>query len=158
MGYIMDLRKQVGHRPLIMTSACVLILNEKNQLLLQKRRDNGTWSYPGGSMEMGETFEECARREAFEETGLCLKDMTFFTNNSGEKMHYIYPNGDEVYIAEVVFLCREYEGRMKVQEDEIIMQSFFELDQLPEPIFSVNKDTIQKLAAYVKKQENQKKC
>lgn len=153
MGYIMDLRKQVGHRPLIMTSACVLILNEKNQLLLQKRRDNGTWSYPGGSMEMGETFEECARREALEETGLQLKDLRFFTDNSGEKMHYVYPNGDEVYIAEIVFICKEYEGKMKVQEEEIITQQFFDLDNLPEPIFSVNKETIQKLADHIKAQE-----
>ena len=28
MGYIMDLRKVVGHRPLIMTCAGVLIINE----------------------------------------------------------------------------------------------------------------------------------
>lgn len=153
MGYIMDLRKQIGHRPLIMTSACVLILNEKNQLLLQKRRDNGTWSYPGGSMEMGETFEECARREALEETGLQIKDLRFFTDNSGEKMHYVYPNGDEVYIAEIVFICKEYEGKMKVQEEEIITQQFFDLDNLPEPIFSVNKDTIHKLADHIKAQE-----
>lgn len=37
MGYILELRKQVGHRPLIMTCAGVLLLNEKRELLLQKR-------------------------------------------------------------------------------------------------------------------------
>ena len=63
MGYIMDLRAVVGHRPLIMTCAGVLVLNEYNQLLLQKRADNGLWGYPGGSMELGESFEECAARE-----------------------------------------------------------------------------------------------
>ena len=55
MGYIMDLRKYVGHQPLIMTSACVLILNSKNQVLLQKRTDNGFWGYPGGSMAVSYT-------------------------------------------------------------------------------------------------------
>lgn len=54
MGYILELRKQVGHRPLIMTCAGVLLLNEKRELLLQKRVDNGLWGYPGGSMELGE--------------------------------------------------------------------------------------------------------
>lgn len=63
MGYIMDLRKIVGHRALIMTCSGVLLLNEKNELLLQKRADNGLWGYPGGSMEPGETFEQCAARE-----------------------------------------------------------------------------------------------
>lgn len=48
MGYILELRKQVGHRPLIMTCAGVLLLNEKRELLLQKRADNGLWGYPGG--------------------------------------------------------------------------------------------------------------
>ena len=43
MGYILELRKQVGHRPLIMTCAGVLLLNEKRELLLQKRADNGLW-------------------------------------------------------------------------------------------------------------------
>ena len=58
MGYILELRKQVGHRPLIMTCAGVLLLNEKRELLLQKRADNGLWGYPGGSMELGESFKD----------------------------------------------------------------------------------------------------
>lgn len=48
MGYILELRKKVGHEPIIMTSACVLVINEDNQILLQHRTDNGFWSYPGG--------------------------------------------------------------------------------------------------------------
>lgn len=35
--------------------------------MLQKRKDNGYWGYPGGSMELGESFEETARREALEQ-------------------------------------------------------------------------------------------
>lgn len=145
MGYIMDLRKYVGHQPLIMTSACVLIINEKNQVLLQKRTDNGFWGYPGGSMELGESFEECAKREALEETGLECMELTYFTHMSGEKMHYTYPNGDEVYISEVVFLCRKYQGELKVQETEVQEQRFFDLDKLPENISPINTDVLQML-------------
>ena len=59
MGYIMDLRKIVGHKPLIMASAGVIIINKNNpnQILLQKRKDNGLWDYPGGSLEMEDSFE-----------------------------------------------------------------------------------------------------
>lgn len=53
MGYILELRKQVGHRPLIMTCAGVLLLNEKRELLLQKRADNGLWGYPGVLWNLG---------------------------------------------------------------------------------------------------------
>lgn len=134
MGYIMDLRKYVGHAPLIMTSAGVLFINDKNQVLLQKRADNGYWSYPGGSMELGETFEDCAKREAFEETGLTCLELTYFTHLSGERMHYIYPNKDEIYSAEIIFLCNAYSGELKVQAGEVMEQGFFALDELPEHI------------------------
>ena len=47
-------------------------------------------------------------------------------------MHYIYPNGDEVYIAEVVFLCSNYQGELKEQETEVLEQRFFDLQSLKE--------------------------
>lgn len=145
MGYIMNLRKYVGHQPIMMASACVLVLNNKNQVLLQRRADNGFWGYPGGSMELGESFEDCARREVLEETGLECIELTYFTNMSGEKMHYIYPNGDEVYIAEVVFLCNNYKGELKVQETEALEQKFFDLQSLPDNISPMNVEVLQML-------------
>ena len=75
-------------------------------------------------MELGESFEECAKREVLEETGLECLELTYFTNMSGEKMHYVYPNGDEVYIAEIVFICDKYKGDLKIQESEVLEQCF----------------------------------
>lgn len=151
MGYIMNLRKYIGHKPIIMTSACVLVVNDKKQLLLQKRKDNGFWAYPGGSMELGESFEKCAVREVFEETGLKCLDLKFFAAESGERMHYTYPNGDEVYIAEIVYICDKYEGKLKVQEDEVVEQRFFDLSQLPDNISPINRNVIDKLLEYMNK-------
>lgn len=145
MGYIMDLRKHVGHNPLIMVSACVLIINEKNQLLLQKRADNGFWAYPGGSMELGESFEECAKREMLEETGIECLNLIYFTHMSGEEMHYTYPNGDEVYIAEIVFICDKFQGKLRVQGSEVIEQCFYDLDKLPDNISPINEKVIRML-------------
>ena len=142
MGYIMDLRKIVGHRPLIMTSACAIIMNEKNQILLQKRTDNGLWSYPGGSLELHETFEEACVREVKEETGLILESLQLFKILSGDEMHYIYPNGDEVYIAEALFVTNRFHGEMKIQESEVSEQHFFDMDKIPNEMFGVNKKSI----------------
>lgn len=150
MGYLLDLRKKIGHAPIIMTSACVLIINPQGQLLLQKRADNHFWGYPGGSLELGESFEECAKREAFEETGLECIDLQYFTHMSGNEMHYIYPNQDEVYIAEIVFLCMQYTGVMNVQKSEVETQGFFDLDNLPSEISPINRAVIQMLAKQMK--------
>ena len=69
MGYIFDIRKKLGHDPIILTGAGVILFNDKKEILLGRRADNGFWAYPAGSMELGESFEECARREVFEEIG-----------------------------------------------------------------------------------------
>ena len=49
------------------------ILNDRGQVLLGLRKakhGEGTWCPPGGHLEYGESFEEGAVREAFEETGI----------------------------------------------------------------------------------------
>ena len=65
MSYIQELRLLVGHHPLIMAGAAVLIFDEQNRLLLQHRKDNQQWGLIGGSMEIGESLEETAKREVF---------------------------------------------------------------------------------------------
>lgn len=97
MGYIAELRKLVGSRPLIMAGAGVLVLDGAGRLLLQKRVDNGLWSFVGGSMEPGETFEQTARRELWEEAGLEAGALRLLEVVSGPEFFYRYPNGDEVY-------------------------------------------------------------
>ena len=71
MGYIEELRKVVGTRPLILVGSAIIILNDKQVLLLQYRSDTYDWGVPGGAMELGETTEETARRELFEEGVNC---------------------------------------------------------------------------------------
>jgi hypothetical protein len=53
MGYIMDLRKVVGNRPLIMVGASVILLDSSNRMLLQLRTDNNSWGLAGGSRGWG---------------------------------------------------------------------------------------------------------
>lgn len=129
-GYIMDLRKVVGHRTLIQTAASIIIVNEKGQLLLGKRTDNHLWGYSGGSIEIDEKVEDCAKRELFEEMGLIADELEFFMVNSGPEVHYVYPNGDEVSNVEIIYICRKYHGEITPQEDEVEELRFWDISDI----------------------------
>lgn len=156
-NYIMDLRKYVGHAPLLQCAGSVIVENEKGEVLLGRRTDNHMWGYSGGSVELGETVEECAKRELFEEMGLEAEELELFTVNSGPEAHYIYPNGDEVYNVEIVYLCRKYHGEIKRQEEEVEEIRFFSPEEMPSmeeispPIRPVMKNYLELLRRSIKK-------
>ncbi|MBR4223356.1 MAG: NUDIX hydrolase [Oscillospiraceae bacterium] len=150
MGYILELRKVLGSRPLIMAGAGAILINDRDEILLQKRKDNRYWDYPAGSMELGESFEECARREVYEETGLMCGELQYLTALSGKDTFYEYPNGDQVYLAGMLYICREYTGDMRIQEEEVITQEFFPIDALPDGIVPHKEDIFEKLRAYLR--------
>lgn len=86
MGYIMDLRKHIGHDPLIGIGATTLVFNAKNELLLNLRADTNTWGIPGGSMDLHESIEETAIRELKEETGIRAEELELVTVLSGKRV------------------------------------------------------------------------
>ena len=133
-GYIMELRKLVGHRPLLQVGASVIVEDAQGRILLQKRTDNHCWGYAGGSVELDEVVEEAAARELFEETGLTAHSLELFGVFSGPELHYVYPNGDEVSNVDHVYICREYSGDLKCQEDETAELRFFAPEEIPENI------------------------
>ncbi len=143
--YILDLRKIVGHRPLLQVGASIIIIDDKNRVLLQRRSDNHCWAYAGGSVELDEMVEDAAKRELFEETGLIANSIELFGVFSGKETHYVYPNGDEVSNVDIVFLCRDYSGELKGQESEVEELRFFDIEDLPEKISPPIRNAIEKL-------------
>lgn len=111
----------------------VIIINDKNQILLGMRKGShgaGTWAFPGGHLEFGESVENCAIREVLEETGLNLKEVQKgpFTNDifHSESKHYI-----TLYV-----ICRNFEGILQAMEpDKCDSWGWFNLDKLPSPLF-----------------------
>ncbi len=134
-GYILDLRKIVGHRPLLQVGASVIVQDPEGRILLQLRSDNHCWSYAGGSVELDEVVEEAARRELLEETGLLAETLELYGVFSGKEGHYVYPNGDEVSNVDIVYVCKHYSGTLKCQEGEVDELRFFAPDEIPENIF-----------------------
>jgi len=129
MGYIKDLRKYVGTRPLIMAGSCVIVKNEQGHLLLQKRSDTLDWGTIGGALEPGDSFEEAAARELFEEAGLTASGFKFVALLSGKDMYFQYPHGDEVYNVMAVYEAVGVTGEPKVNDDESLELAYFPLDR-----------------------------
>jgi len=73
-----------------------VIIHKNGKVLLQKRRDNGCWALHGGGVDAGESVEQAAARELFEETGLIANKLELLGVFSGEGMSHTYPNGDQV--------------------------------------------------------------
>lgn len=64
-------RRRPGHT-IPTTRVSVIVVTDDRQILLVRHRKGNRqyWVLPGGRLEYGETFQECAVRELKEETGL----------------------------------------------------------------------------------------
>ena len=133
MSYLSELRKFVGHSPLLMVGATVFVLNDKNQLLLLKRADNHCWGPPGGAVEPGEVVEDSARRETLEETGLEIGKLTLFGVFSGADQFYRYPNGDEVHNVTITYLTHVPDGEIRISAEHTDWK-YFALNEIPSEI------------------------
>lgn len=133
MDYVKYIRDRVGHDAINLTGVNVLIINENNEVLLQKR---GTfpykWGLVGGITELGESLEETAIREAKEETGLDIKDLNLLGTTSGEKCYMEFPNGDKAYFITIGYFTKSFSGVMKVDGLETEELRFFNYEDLPD--------------------------
>jgi 8-oxo-dGTP pyrophosphatase MutT (NUDIX family) len=144
MSYVKEIRSLVENRPLILAGAAVLIFDQCDRLLLQRRQDNQQWALIGGSMEIGESLTETAIRETREETGLTLDQLDWFDLFSGQELIYKLPHGDVVVNVTAVYISRQYQGTLKIDEEEVSEICFFELNKLPENISPPDKPIIKK--------------
>ena len=149
-GYISDMRRKIGRDRLMIAGASVFIYRD-GKVLLQKRKDNRCWAKHGGAVEIGEAVEDAARRELREETGLIAGKLELLGVFSGKDMLYTYPNGDEVYIVDVVYICEDFTGELLTETDETSELRWFGIDGIPENISPPDKRAVEKFVENIKK-------
>ena len=108
----------------------VVFVRDGRVFLARRHGSHGedTWASAGGHLELGESFEACARREALEELGLTVGDLRFLcvSNIVAYGKHYV---------------DMEFLGDIEVQEPYLAEPEgftefgWFPLDNLPQPLF-----------------------
>lgn len=107
----------------------VVIINDNNEILLQKRSKNkrvnpSKWGICGGKADLGETTIETGIRETLEEIGVALSEdeLKFLSMATNEKIHFtVY------YVRKNVDI-----NECKLQKEEVEEVKYFKLDELQE--------------------------
>jgi len=119
-----------SRRPKVGVGVCII---KDGKVLMGQRLNShgeGTWSFPGGHLEFGESWEDCAIREVSEETGLKIKRLRFITCTNdiflAEGKHYI-----------TIYMQADWKsGRPTVKEpDRMVKWAWFDWRSLPSPVF-----------------------
>ena len=114
--------------------------NEDTKKADSELRGEGTWTMPGGKLEYQESFEEGARREVMEETGIILKNVKVIcvNNDKNEYAHFVT----------IGLFSEDFEGEAEVLEpDEITEWKWFASKDLPKKIFPPSKKVLENFKA-----------
>ena len=129
-NYIQWIRSKVGHEKIILTFAGGCIFNERGEVLLQKRGNSNKWGFPGGAIEIGETPQMAAIREAKEETGLDVevgRIIGVYTD-----LDIRYASGDQAQSIVIAYELRPVGGELHCDQLETTALKYFSKDEKPE--------------------------
>jgi len=115
-----------------------VMLIQNGQVLLVRQTYVSGWYMPGGGAKRGETMEEAARREAQEEVGADMGDLSLL----GVYTHF----GEHKSDHNALFLCTDFTIGQK-QDSEIAEARFFPLDALPDGLIDGHRKRLEEYLA-----------
>lgn len=133
-GYYMERKNSESERALFCpkcgyttwprtSPAIIVAITKGDKLLLAHNRyfPKGMYSVIAGFVELGETFEQCVRREVYEETGIKVKNIEYFGSQP-----WPFPNS-----MMVGFTAEYLDGEINVDGEEIVDAHWFSKDEMP---------------------------
>ncbi|KAL0430068.1 UNVERIFIED_CONTAM: Nudix hydrolase 1 [Sesamum radiatum] len=115
--------------------AVVVFLLNGNKVLLGRRRSSvgrNTFALPGGHLEFGESFEECAAREVKEETGLDIHKIEYLTATNNV---YSRPDVHVVAIIMRAFQADPHQIPENLEPEKCEGWDWYDWENLPRPLF-----------------------
>ncbi|MET9311364.1 NUDIX domain-containing protein [Kribbella sp. NPDC003505] len=128
--FILELRQKIGNDLLWLTGISGVVLNDRDEVLLVRRADNGRWSLVAGILEPGEQPAVGLVREIQEETAVEAVAERLVSVESLPPSSY--PNGDQVQFLDLCFRCRAVAGEPRVNDDESLDVRWWPLNDLPD--------------------------
>jgi len=106
-----------------LTPAVLVLVRKEGSILLARARTfrEPFYSILAGYLEPGESLEECAHREVFEETGITISNITYFGSQS-------WPFPSSLMVG---FIADYESGELKLQEKELVSGAYYTRDNLP---------------------------
>ncbi len=118
------------YRNPFLTVDIIIEFRDGRVVLVERKNPPYGWALPGGFVDYGESLEEAALREAFEETGLRLEKITQFRAYSDPSRDPRHHTVTVVFIGEVL----DEESAILRPADDAKNCALFSLDGLPEVI------------------------
>ncbi len=127
----------------IAPGAAAVLINDDDEVLLQRRADNGQWALPAGGHDIGESSEACAVRECWEETGIMTraKRLVGIYSDPGGYNIFHYPNGQIVHYIMVVYEVEYVSGEITVSSESTEVR-YWPLSALPDGISNASRQRI----------------
>jgi 8-oxo-dGTP pyrophosphatase MutT (NUDIX family) len=134
---------------MIVISNRIVIEREDGAVLMEKRIDFNCHGLIGGAVEDTESMLDAVYREAFEETGLEIRNPVPFAYASDPIAdRIVYPGGDVTLCHAMCFLVKEWSGELRAQEGENLGHEWHQPDALPAGTMDYAVKTLAQLKAY----------
>ena len=120
----------------IRLGVAVALINQENEILLEKRSDCGWWGVTGGKLDLGETVKDCAIREIKEECNVLIESkllkLVGVYSDPEEGRILQYPD-NRVHLIDVVYIYKRNYFELKKSHESLELK-FFSFDNLPKLI------------------------